>query len=145
LGGGGGGWGALFALTHFKALHYIANHFHYCIFPSIVDDIHIIGPPSIVSYAYEHFQIEFHAIGLSIQPQKCIAWSSSSLPPDFNNPSQFTTPFERIKILGVLLGTLIFTSSFIKNIMLKDVEYVDFFPKMGDVQMAFGILTCCFV
>jgi hypothetical protein len=47
--------------------------------------------------------------------------------------------------LGVLLGTLIFTSSFIKNIMLKDVEYVDFFPKMGDVQMAFGILTCCFV
>jgi hypothetical protein len=25
------------------------------LFPSIVDDIHIIGPFSIVSFAYEHF------------------------------------------------------------------------------------------
>jgi hypothetical protein len=47
--------GALFALAHFKALHSIANHFFSCLLPSIVDNIHIIGPPSIVSFAYEHF------------------------------------------------------------------------------------------
>ncbi len=52
IGGGGGGSGPL---AHFRALHFIINHFHFCLFPSIVDDIHIIGPPSIILYAYEHF------------------------------------------------------------------------------------------
>jgi hypothetical protein len=58
--------GALFALTHFKALHFIASHFPSYLFPSIANDTHIICPSSIVSFAYEHFQIEFRAIGLSI-------------------------------------------------------------------------------
>ncbi len=47
--------GALFALTHFKALYYITNHFQSCLLPSITNDTHIIGPPLIVSFAYEHF------------------------------------------------------------------------------------------
>jgi hypothetical protein len=47
--------GALFALAHFKALHSIINHFFSCLFPSIVNDIHTIGPPSIVTSTYEHF------------------------------------------------------------------------------------------
>jgi hypothetical protein len=71
--GGGGGWGALFILTLFRALHFTINHFPSYLFPSIIDDIHIIGPPSIVSTIYEHFKTELHAIGLSIQPKKCIA------------------------------------------------------------------------
>jgi len=55
--------------------------------PSIIDDTHIIGPPSIVSSTYEHFQIELYGIGLSIQPKKYVAWSLSNLLPDFNTPS----------------------------------------------------------
>jgi hypothetical protein len=47
--------------------------------------------------------------------------------------------------LGVPLGTITFTSSFIKKTLQKDVRYVDLFPIMGDVQVAFGIITCCFV
>ncbi len=47
--------GALFALTHFKALHSIANHFPPCLFPSITYDNHIIGSPSIISFVNEHF------------------------------------------------------------------------------------------
>jgi hypothetical protein len=47
--------GALFVLTHFKALHFLTNHFLSYLFPSIVNDIHIIGPPSIISSTYEHF------------------------------------------------------------------------------------------
>jgi hypothetical protein len=45
---------ALFTLAHFKALCSITNHLSSYLFPSIVDDIHIIGPPSIVSSTYEH-------------------------------------------------------------------------------------------
>jgi hypothetical protein len=88
---------------------------------SIVNDIHIIGPLSIVSFTYEHFQTELHVIGLYIEPRKCVAWSPSCLPPNFNTPSQMITPLGGIKILGVPVSTPSFTSSFIKNVMFEDV------------------------
>jgi len=137
--------GALFVLTHFRALHSTSNHFPSCLFPSIVDDTHIIGPPSIVSYVYEHFQTKFHVIGFSIQLQKCVAWSPFSLSLDFNTPSQFTTLFEGIKVLGVLSSTLTFTSFFIKDAFLEDVRHVDIFHRMGNVQVAFRISIRCLV
>jgi hypothetical protein len=56
--------GASFILAHFRLLHYIANHFPSCLFPSIVDDTHIKSPLSIVLFIYEHFQTKFCAIGL---------------------------------------------------------------------------------
>jgi hypothetical protein len=40
--------GALFALTHLKALHFMINYLSSYLFPFITNDIHIIGPPSIV-------------------------------------------------------------------------------------------------
>jgi hypothetical protein len=36
--------GALLAVTHFKALHFITSCFLSCVFPSIVHNTHIIGP-----------------------------------------------------------------------------------------------------
>ncbi len=33
----------LFTLAHFKVLCFTISHFPFCLFPSIVDDIHIIG------------------------------------------------------------------------------------------------------
>ncbi len=123
-----------------RALYSIANHFPLCLFPSITYDNHIIGPPSILSFAHEHFQIELCETDLSIQLQKCVTWLLSSLPQDFNTPSQFTTPLKGIRVLGVPLGTSTFTSSFIKNAMLKYVKHVDFPPKIGDVHITFGSL-----
>jgi hypothetical protein len=58
-------WGALFVLARFKALCFTTSYFPFCLFPSIVDDTHIISPLSIISFAYNHFQTEFRAIGLS--------------------------------------------------------------------------------
>jgi hypothetical protein len=77
----------LFTLAHFRALHFIVSHFPSCLFPSIANNIHIIGPPSIVSFIYKHVHIELRAIGVSIQLKKCIAWSPFSLPLNFNTPS----------------------------------------------------------
>jgi hypothetical protein len=45
----------LFTLAHFRALHFMDNCFIFYLFPSIVDDTHIISSFSIVSFAYEHF------------------------------------------------------------------------------------------
>jgi len=52
---GGVGGGALFALTHFRALCCTVSHFPSCLFPFIIDDTHIIGPLLIVSSTYKHF------------------------------------------------------------------------------------------
>jgi hypothetical protein len=57
---------ALFTLTHFKALRSTTHHFPSCLLPSIVDDTHIIGLVSIVSFGYEHFQTKLYAISLCI-------------------------------------------------------------------------------
>jgi len=48
----GGGGGGLFVLTHFKALHFTANHFVSFLFPSITNDIRIIRPLLIVYYLH---------------------------------------------------------------------------------------------
>jgi hypothetical protein len=84
-----------------------------------------MGPPSNISYAYEHFQIELCGIGHLIQLHKCVAWSSFGLLLDFNTPSQlppqFTTQSKGIQILGIPLGTSSFTLSFIKDVLLEDV------------------------
>ncbi len=112
---------ALFALAHFRALHFIASHFPSCLFPSIINDIHIRIPLFVVSSTYEHFQTKLCAIGLFIHLHKCVIWPFSSLPHDFNIPSQFTTPSKGIRNLGIPLSISSFTSSFIKYAMLKDV------------------------
>jgi hypothetical protein len=109
------GGGGTIHLTHLKVLPFITNHFLSCLFPSIVDDSHIIGPFLIELSGYEHFQTKFRAIFLNIQLQKFVAWSPFGLPPNFNTPSK------GIKISGVLLGNSTFTSSFIKDVLLKDV------------------------
>jgi hypothetical protein len=96
--------GALFILAHFKALCFITSHFPSYLFPSITNDIHIICPPLIASFAYEHFETKFCAICLFIQLQKCVAWS----------------PFD-------------FSPYFITDVMLEDIRHVDLFPKMGVV------------
>ncbi len=44
----------LFALAHFRALYFTTINFPSCLFPSIIDETHIIRPPSIVSSTYEH-------------------------------------------------------------------------------------------
>jgi hypothetical protein len=46
---------ALFTLAHFTALCYTISGFLFYLFPSNVNDIHMISSLSIVSFAYEHF------------------------------------------------------------------------------------------
>jgi len=47
-------------------------------------------------------------------------------------------------VLGVLLGLFSFTSFFLHDILDNDVQHINAFPKLGDVQLAFGIFTRCF-
>jgi hypothetical protein len=57
---------ALFVLAHFLALCSKGSWYPSYLFPSIIDDINIIGHPSILSFAYEHFETKICVIGLFI-------------------------------------------------------------------------------
>jgi hypothetical protein len=65
--------------------------------------------------------------------------------PNFDNPTMFNIPSEGIKVLGVPLGTSSFTSFFMKDVLLEDVQCVDLLLRMGNVQVTFGILIHCLV
>jgi hypothetical protein len=136
--------GALFALVHFRALCSTTSRFPSSLFPFNADDTHIIGPPSIVSLAYEHFQTELRMISLSIQLQKCATWSPFSLSFNFDTPSLFKTQSKGFKMLGFSLSISSFTSFFIKDVLLENVQLVVFF-QMDDIQIAFEVQTHCFV
>ncbi len=71
--------------VHFQALYNLVYLFTPYVFPSILDDIHIIGPTQIVSHVFEHFASPLALVGLTIQPHKCATWSPST-------PSKFSLP-----------------------------------------------------
>jgi hypothetical protein len=51
--------GALFALAHLRALKFTASHFPSCLFPSIVNDIHIIDPLPLYPLHMNSFKLNF--------------------------------------------------------------------------------------
>ncbi len=62
----------LFGLTHFWTLQFAKVQFPICLFPTIVDGIHIISLPSIGCINIEFIFLKFnYEIGLSIQLHKC--------------------------------------------------------------------------
>jgi hypothetical protein len=75
-----------------------------CIFPSLVDDIHIIGLAFIVHLAFDHFVFQLVLMGLMVQPYKYLAWSPSSLHLGFYRTIDFYYPLDDINVLGIPLG-----------------------------------------
>jgi hypothetical protein len=56
--------GLLFVLTHFWTLRCFVKVFPSCIFPSLVNNIHIINLASIVPFSFEHFFFSWFLWGL---------------------------------------------------------------------------------
>jgi hypothetical protein len=61
-------------------------------------------------------------------------------PSAYHYPSQFITPSKGIKVLGVLLNTITFTSSFIEKALQKDVRHWTFSLKW--VMFKWPLKTC---
>jgi hypothetical protein len=104
-----------FAPAHFHTFHNLVGLFSSSLFPSIIDDTHIIGHVSIVSQVFHHYSSQLDLIGLAIQPHKCATRFPLRLPSGFSPTSRFCTPIEGIKVLGVPLGSFSFTSSFFQD------------------------------
>jgi hypothetical protein len=63
--------GLLFALAHYWTfLKTIAQAFNY-IFPSLVDDTHIVGPLSEITFTFDHLSTQLTLVGFKVKVLKC--------------------------------------------------------------------------
>ncbi|KAL2629623.1 hypothetical protein R1flu_014309 [Riccia fluitans] len=85
--------GALFALAHLRALRTVVSEHPLCLFPSLADNTHIVGPLEAVVPAFHTLEDHLSVVELTVQPIKCAAWSPSGLPSSLSLPPSFTLPF----------------------------------------------------
>jgi hypothetical protein len=67
--------GPLFDLAHYWTfLKTIARAFNY-IFPSLVDNTHIVGPMSEISRGFDHLSTQLTLVGFKVKVSKCKLWN----------------------------------------------------------------------
>jgi len=65
--------GMLFALAHLRAFCPTAATHLTCVFPSLKNDTHIVGPTLDVVLVFLQLQEEFTTLGLLVHSTKCVA------------------------------------------------------------------------
>jgi hypothetical protein len=67
----------LFALAHYqillKTIAWAPNY----VFPSVMDDTHIVGPMSEIIRAFDHLSTQLTLVGFRVKVSKCKLWSLS--------------------------------------------------------------------
>jgi len=105
--------GTLFTLVHLLALRLtITTHFIY-VFPSLVNDTHILGLALDVIPVFLWLQEELSALNLSMQSAKCVVWSPSRLDHFISLYLSFFIPDSGFYILNALVGSTSFVESFV--------------------------------
>jgi hypothetical protein len=66
--------GLLFVLAHYWALLETIMRPLSCVFPSLANDIHIMGPLSEITYAFDHCSTQSTFVGLRVKVSKCNLW-----------------------------------------------------------------------
>ncbi|KAL2612956.1 hypothetical protein R1flu_024648 [Riccia fluitans] len=116
--------GALFALAHLRALRTMASEHSLCLFPYLADDTHIVGPPEAVVPAFHTLEGHLSVVGLTVQPTKYAAWSSSGLSSSLSLPPGFSLPSVVLRVLGAPIGSDSFQASFVRDALEVDVSTV---------------------
>jgi hypothetical protein len=94
------------------ALFFQGFFFSY-LFLSRANNIHILGLVHVVSLVFNHFASWLAFVGLFVQPHKCLAWASSSLPPSLFPLPNYVAPLDGIKILGIPFDSIFVVFSFL--------------------------------
>ncbi|KAL2634525.1 hypothetical protein R1flu_006004 [Riccia fluitans] len=116
--------GTLFALAHLRARGTVASEHPLCLFSSLVDDTHIRGPSEAIVPAFHTLEGHLTAVGLTVQPTKCAAWSPSGLLSSLSLPPSFTLPSVGLRVLGAPIGSDSFQASFVRDALKVDVSTI---------------------
>ncbi len=135
--------GPLFVSAHYRSfLKTIAGAPNY-IFPSQVDDTHIVGPMNEMTCAFDHLLTQLTLIGLKVNVSKCKLWSPLGISLSIKIPHAYTLVTNGLRILGVLMSFQNFVTHFLDEVLFQDVVHIDDLPFLGNAHVVLGILFSC--
>jgi hypothetical protein len=105
--------GTLFAIANFHTLHHTKTIHLTCVFPSLVNNIYIVGHVSNVVLTFLCLQAKFSTLGFSIQLTKYVTWSPHELNLPISLSFSLLTPNTCFHILNTTMGSIPFVQSFI--------------------------------
>jgi hypothetical protein len=92
--------GSLFALTHYQTFLKTIVQAHNYVFPSLINNTHIVGPMNEIILAFDHLLIELTLVGLRVKVLKCKLWSPSKIFSNINIPQGNILIINGLCILG---------------------------------------------
>jgi hypothetical protein len=63
--------GILFALAHYQTFLETITWASNCVFPSLVNDTHIMGPMNEIIHAFDHLSTQLTLVGFKVKMSKC--------------------------------------------------------------------------
>ncbi len=112
-----------------------------CVFFSLVDDTHIVDLTSNVVFSFLQLEEELSALGLSMQPTKCVVWSPQRLDHSISLPFGFFTLDLGFHILGGLVGSTSFVESFVTKVFHEDLGMIFSLLMFANLQAIFAMLS----
>jgi len=124
--------GYLFILAHYQALlETIAQAPNY-VFPSLVDDIRIVGPMNEITSASDHLLTQLTQVGIKIKVSKCKLWNPSGIFLGIEIPQGYTLVINGLCILGVLIDSQDFAMHFLDEVLSQDMVHINDLPLLGN-------------
>jgi hypothetical protein len=71
--------GFLFVLAHYRALLKTITQAPSCVFPSLANDTHMMGPMSKIIPHFDHLSTQLALIKLKVKTLKCKLWNPSGI------------------------------------------------------------------
>ncbi len=97
--------GLLFTLAHYWTFLETIVWAPNCVFPSLMDDFHIVGPMNELFCAFDHLLTQLTQVGLKVKVSKCKFWSPSKIFLNIEISHNCTLVTYGLRILGVLVGS----------------------------------------
>jgi hypothetical protein len=109
--------GILFVLAHYQALLKTIAQAPKCIFLSLVNDNHIVGPMSEVTRTFEHLLTQLALVRLKVKVSKCKVWSPLKESPGIEIPQGCALVLNGLHILGLSMGIHDFAAHFLDKVL----------------------------
>ncbi len=131
--------GFSFALTHYRTLLKTITHAPSCIFPSLANDTHIMGPLSEIIHVFYNLCTKLILIGLRVKVSKCNLWSPLGISPSIEILQGCILVIDGLPILNVPMGFQDFATHFLDEVLSQGMAHVNDLPLLGKAKVAFAI------
>ncbi len=109
--------GPLFLLAHYRAFVKTIMWAPNYVFPSLTNNIHILGPTSKNTHTFDHLLTQLTLVGLKVKMSKCKLWTSSKIFPGIKIFQGCTLITNGLHILGVPMGFQDFATYFLDKVL----------------------------